>query len=248
MPVLTFFKEERLLFEHRLTSRRTVIGRSDQCDVALPGEEVSRLHCWIEQHGEKVVLVDRSKHGTFVKGELVERRALKVGDSFHVGGYRVLLREAERETEATVEVLPKRAHEFIFSTNPECLVNRASVVVTSGIDKGRTVVCKRATMTIGSLGSDIVLRDPLLRKDHALIRISRGRPMIEPGRGPVFLDSQRIELTTPVYPDEEVCIGGTYFRLETQSVQEQPEAKVFGQMIGQSKTIKLFNNRNKVNK
>ena len=74
MSVLVFFKEERLLFEVRLTSRRTTIGRSDNCDIALPGEEISRLHCWLEKHQEKMILVDKSKHGTFVGGQKIKRK------------------------------------------------------------------------------------------------------------------------------------------------------------------------------
>ena len=132
MPVLTFFKEERLLFEHRLTSRRTVIGRSDQCDVALPVRG-QQLHCWIEQHGEKVVLVDRSNM-ELVKGELVERRALKVATLFTSVDIASAAR-SRTETEVTVEVLPKRATNSFFN-EPECLVNCVSVV-GPGIDKGR---------------------------------------------------------------------------------------------------------------
>lgn len=43
------------------------IGRSDDNDVVLSGEKVSREHARIEYHGHKVVLIDQSANGTYVQ-------------------------------------------------------------------------------------------------------------------------------------------------------------------------------------
>ena len=54
MAHLEFFQNERLLFIHLLQPRsRTVIGRSDRCDVALPSDQVSRTHCFIERRNDE---------------------------------------------------------------------------------------------------------------------------------------------------------------------------------------------------
>jgi transcriptional regulator with AAA-type ATPase domain/pSer/pThr/pTyr-binding forkhead associated (FHA) protein len=234
MAVLVFFKDDHLLFEYRITARRTTIGRSDTCDVALPGESVSRLHCWVEQHQQRFILMDKSRHGTIVANQRIERKEIEVGEAFVLGDYKVFLREEHKEVSSTIDVLPKRNHEFIYTSAQQTLINRASVIVTDGASKGKSFLLKRSTMTIGSLGSDLVLIDSLLQKDHCMIRVSRGRAMVEAGSGPVFLDGQRVTTTTPVYSDEEVFIGGTSFRIESRPVVEEPEAKTFGTMIGTS--------------
>ncbi len=54
----------------RATSRRlysiTVIGRDASCGLVIAGENVSRLHCTIVRHHDRVVLRDHSTNGTFV--------------------------------------------------------------------------------------------------------------------------------------------------------------------------------------
>ncbi len=52
MPHLQFSKDGKALFVHLLRPGRTVIGRSDRADLALPSDGVSRVHCAIEQPPE----------------------------------------------------------------------------------------------------------------------------------------------------------------------------------------------------
>jgi transcriptional regulator with AAA-type ATPase domain len=234
MGTLVFYKEERVLFEYRLSSVRTTIGRSDSCDVALPGEGVSRLHCWIEHRQNKYFLVDKSKHGTFVNKQRVSRKEIQIGKSFHLAEYRISLREQEIDPASTVEVLPKRPHEFIFASDQKCLINRATLIISQGVNIGKKHPLKKSVITIGGPGSDIRIQDPLLQPNHCRIRVSRGRTMVEPGSGPVFLGGQRVFSITPIYSDEEVCIGGSSFRIESKPSIEEPEAKSFGKLIGSS--------------
>jgi pSer/pThr/pTyr-binding forkhead associated (FHA) protein len=50
------------------------IGRSLESNLALPQSYVSRSHAMITQEGDQFVLEDtRSRHGTFVNGEQVNR-------------------------------------------------------------------------------------------------------------------------------------------------------------------------------
>jgi serine phosphatase RsbU (regulator of sigma subunit) len=75
-------------------SRRTVaidrfpfvIGRSPECNLALPQSYVSRNHATIEHDGAQLVLEDtNSRHGTFVNGEQVTRHTLRHGDRIQFG-------------------------------------------------------------------------------------------------------------------------------------------------------------------
>src|ERR1019366_8610959 len=76
------------------SSRRTVvinrfpfvIGRSSECDLALPQSYVSRNHATITCDGAQFVLEDtQSRHGTFVNGEQVTSRTLQPGDRIQFG-------------------------------------------------------------------------------------------------------------------------------------------------------------------
>ena len=47
---------------------------------------VSRLHCTLRDEAEAIVLVDHSRHGTWVNGERVAGRArLRAGDRLRIG-------------------------------------------------------------------------------------------------------------------------------------------------------------------
>jgi serine phosphatase RsbU (regulator of sigma subunit) len=63
-----------------------VIGRSSECDLALPQSYVSRSHAAITHDGAQFVLEDaQSRHGTFVNGEQVTSRVLQPGDRIQFG-------------------------------------------------------------------------------------------------------------------------------------------------------------------
>ncbi len=76
------------------SSRRTVvidrfpfvIGRSSECNLALPQSYVSRNHATITHGGAQFVLQDsNSRHGTFVNGHQVTWRTLQPGDRLQFG-------------------------------------------------------------------------------------------------------------------------------------------------------------------
>lgn len=63
-----------------------VIGRSSECDLALPQSYVSRNHATITRDGARLVVEDtNSRHGTFVNGEQVTSRTLRPGDRIQFG-------------------------------------------------------------------------------------------------------------------------------------------------------------------
>ncbi|NQY99539.1 MAG: FHA domain-containing protein [Bdellovibrionales bacterium] len=62
------------------------IGRSQECDVALMSNGVSKNHAQIASNGEKVIVKDLdSRNGTFVNGVQVRKKLLQAGDklAFH---------------------------------------------------------------------------------------------------------------------------------------------------------------------
>jgi serine/threonine protein kinase len=70
-----------------LTRPVTVLGRSPECDLRLPGRTVSRRHCRVRREGDGAVVDDLdSTQGTWVNGGRVRSAALRDGDRLEVGG------------------------------------------------------------------------------------------------------------------------------------------------------------------
>ena len=73
-------------------SGRHVVGRDDGCDFTVPSDEMSRRHAEVELREGRLTVKDLgSANGTFVNGERVRERVLRVGDEvkFDVESFRV---------------------------------------------------------------------------------------------------------------------------------------------------------------
>jgi serine/threonine protein kinase len=74
-----------------LPRQRFTIGRSKDCDIVLPGQDISRPHCgvsWNEEAGQHELLDFGSKNGSFVNKERVKgSRLLVPGDRIQVPGF-----------------------------------------------------------------------------------------------------------------------------------------------------------------
>ena len=66
--------------------RRTVIGRSKECDIQLPDPNVSRRHAEVRQEGASYWVVDLdSTNGLEVNGRRLKRSKLEDGDRILIG-------------------------------------------------------------------------------------------------------------------------------------------------------------------
>jgi hypothetical protein len=66
--------------------RILVIGADVCCDVIIKQATVSRLHCLLERHGDRVLVHDcRSKNGTWVNGVAVQDGELAAGSLLMLG-------------------------------------------------------------------------------------------------------------------------------------------------------------------
>ena len=235
MAQLMFFRGEDKLIEYRLQSGRISIGRSDGCDVALPGAAVSRTHCFVERRADSVRVIDRSRHGITVDGKRVERADLADGSEIAMGPYRIQLRLVAEHAGPTADAVPDRSHEVVVGADPDALlVERAVVVVIEGLDAGARKVLRKNRVSVGRRDSDICLKDGGIVDKHCYLRVSRGRVMVEPGAGAAWVDGERVREITPLYADESLRIGGTLLRIERSIDDEVPLARKFGAMVGDS--------------
>ncbi|HEX9705992.1 MAG TPA: FHA domain-containing protein [Gemmatimonadales bacterium] len=72
--------------EYQVTGTSLVFGRDATCDVVVPGKDVSRRHCEIQQTLKGYVLVDASTNGTFVNEQRIQgQRVLARADILRIG-------------------------------------------------------------------------------------------------------------------------------------------------------------------
>ena len=238
MAQLLFFRGDEKLIEYRLSGGRVSIGRADSCDVALPGDAISRTHCFVTQRDGVFEVIDRSRHGITVDGRNIKRAQLGDGSEIGIGGYRVLLRTGGAIAEPTEEAIPDRGYELVMDAGNDALVvEHAYLVVDAGPDEGSRKVLKKSRMSLGRKASDVRLIDASITEEHCFLRVSRGRVMVEPGKGAAYVDGERVRTITPLYADETLRVGNTVMRVERGLDEEVPFAKTFGAMVGECKMM-----------
>src|SRR5687767_5331918 len=96
----------------------TTIGRTEENSVCVLHKSLSRRHAVLERRGGQVVLVDlRSKNGTFVGEQRVDRWELRGGEVFRCGEVLFQLLPAGEE-QAGLNPLHTRSLETRFSATP----------------------------------------------------------------------------------------------------------------------------------
>lgn len=69
-----------------------VIGRSEECNISIPSEEISRRHAQVKPTQDGLAVEDLgSSNGTFINGQRVQHGLLKPGDELRLDAIRFLL-------------------------------------------------------------------------------------------------------------------------------------------------------------
>ena len=80
--------------ELQLEERPLAIGRSNDVDIQLQGEKVSRRHAEVRYWGGDYVIKDlKSRNGTLVNDQRVDVARLEPGDRISIGGNDVFFEE-----------------------------------------------------------------------------------------------------------------------------------------------------------
>jgi|ERR1051325_5203218 pSer/pThr/pTyr-binding forkhead associated (FHA) protein len=74
-----------------LAKERTTLGRNTDCDISLPGKQISRQHAHLHVRDQNILLEDLgSSNGTFANGKRLTPHApmlLTEADTFQIGPY-----------------------------------------------------------------------------------------------------------------------------------------------------------------
>src|SRR5438309_10431487 len=155
---------------HALGSARLVIGRSNDCDIFINDNSVSRRHVGIESRADGYYAVDlQSMNGTFVNNLPAEERKLEDGDYLRVGNciyrflsggnveadyheeiYRLAIIDALTEIHNKRSMLEFLARELVRAARHD----RCLALVIFDIDRFKAI-----NDEFGHLGGDLTLRE-----------------------------------------------------------------------------------------
>jgi len=212
---------------------RTRIGRTDDCDIVLPNEDISRSHCILDCERGVISLTDRSLNGTFVNGTRIQRHTLKDGEIVRMGPFFMVVDPAVDDS-PTEKAQPERRFEELIYAGEGIEVNEAWLAVTRGRDEGRRFRLRRATITVGGPGSDVVVHDEGVVPAHIRLHLIHGRAMVEPGDGPCRVNGVRPRDIYPLLPGDELMIGETALRLEWVATHDDSGTERFGDLCAAS--------------
>lgn len=92
MPELVFFRRGEEVLRVGVDRARLVLGRGEQCDVAIPDPEVSRQQVALLWDGTRCRVQDLSGNGTVVGGTSVTEAELPDGADLVLGQWRAVFR------------------------------------------------------------------------------------------------------------------------------------------------------------
>lgn len=118
--IISFRKEDGLREEFKLEKDNPLtIGRSQDADIPVADEKVSRLHCGIRfMDGEFVVKDLGSSNGTYLNGQQVNIANIHPGDRIRVGSSMLKIEKELAKGQHTVlrEVQDEMSHGKGYST------------------------------------------------------------------------------------------------------------------------------------
>ena len=151
MPLLKFFRNNELLFVQNLFGR-LVIGRSDRCDISLPGAEISRKHCSFAPNRDGWSIQDHSRHGTFIDGVKIDRSVLKSGMEIKILNYRIEFLEDWTTNQITEDAVEPEEHLFIITADKKLHSYAAELVVIQGDQIIQKMPLGKSRLSVGEKG------------------------------------------------------------------------------------------------
>jgi pSer/pThr/pTyr-binding forkhead associated (FHA) protein len=93
LEITGIFKQAKVV---ELLREETVIGRTSECDIPLPSNNVSRKHACVGFRNEEYHIKDlNSTNGVYVNGVRVEKCVLRNLDQIEIGGIKLVFNEEQ---------------------------------------------------------------------------------------------------------------------------------------------------------
>ena len=95
---LKLVNSESLNYCFVLKKNRIVIGCADTCDIVLPHNDISPIHCVIEGHGSEFQIYDmNSKYGTYINDKKIIHEKFQLGDYISFSKYKFEVKKFEKD-------------------------------------------------------------------------------------------------------------------------------------------------------
>jgi DNA-binding NtrC family response regulator len=226
MPYLELFRDGDHSARFPLKRAETRIGRGSGCDVVLPADYVSRVHCVLRQRGRQYELLDRSSNGTFVNGQRGERFMLDPGDRIDIGDWALVLQDEEAspvEATARRDLVAPGTVLFYDPADRSVTIDGLQLVVREGVRRGEGFAIDRPLVRIGSgEGCDWRLDVPGLEAEHVEIRSDAGgvRARDLGTRRGSWLDGQPLKDERTLAPGGVLRLGSVELHVERHRRQQ----------------------------
>lgn len=151
----------------RLASRDMVIGRSEDADVVLTGQGVSRRHAVLSPDAGGYLLTDASTNGTFINGERVNGSAtLTAGDTIAFGDQHYRFDHIDAALAARLGNGPTaRGSTMALAANP-----LAELELVRGRGERKTYALDRPVCALGrGTHNDVSIDDDSVSPSHATL-------------------------------------------------------------------------------
>ncbi len=219
MPKLVLKKKTEVLLELILVKDSVTIGRSEESDIVIDDKKISLSHCEVKEEGGKFVITDlKTAYGTFVNGERIASKHLKIGDQLKIGDHILLFKDIKPRAEDFKE----KAHYLIGIHGPF---------------EGKKFELTRGETRIGrgEEYNDMVLSgdlDPSVSRRHATITFSQDKYELidRRSRNRTFVNKREIgeDETIPLQSKDEILIGHSIFRFVEEGNDDYSPPKKAG--------------------
>lgn len=235
MPELIVSKNEKTLFRVPLSTQTLTIGRSQQNDLVLPDDDISRRHAEIIWNNGSFLNDLKSTGGVFVGGKKVESVKLSNGDEINIGSWKIIFNEmalSDKERENSVTTCIARI-ESQSSSNTRILklspLTSSMTVMEWELElqepqapARRFKISKNKTVLGSHPECDIVLRDDYISGKHCQFE-KKGEALVVVdlhSTNGTLMNGQKIQEAT-VESGGKIKVGETIVTLVGKSTEEK---------------------------
>lgn len=268
MSELVIFHKGKRILNYPLNKSLIQIGRSQDCDLILTGDQVSRVHALIKKEDHDFWLEDKSSLGTFLnKNKISNKTKLKIADKIQIMDWELSLQKDSELAIAADQTRKTEIQELTQSLLHQTDLNPISfsdtgqtvtkffplLLITQPDGKTSRVIMKKKKLIVGkSENCDLQLSDSFVSSQHlSITSTDRGFLVadLESTNGTWVGDAKIKEIY--LKDGEKIKIGKTQILVSLKKNEKEkivPYAKdTFCGMVGSTKEMKyLFSKIQKV--
>jgi pSer/pThr/pTyr-binding forkhead associated (FHA) protein len=187
MAIITLVFGRDILGSYEIDKEKMIVGRSDDCDIAIDNLAVSRHHAILEKKEGTFTISDLdSNNGTFVNGQLINGATmLNFGDEIGIGKHVLVFDSHARKAKSLQHLPPAGARPDMDSAErgtmfvePETMEKiqkkvtaaRKAHLVPKGDPNAKPFQLEKSDIVFGkSPDSDIVIKGFFAARRHAIL-------------------------------------------------------------------------------